>query len=110
MAAFTCQQKWTLTRRVQNFGRRWGLKIEVKHIKPVTNQGNLRAYVAVQIDEVTVHDCRLIQQPGQSAFLLGPQKRDGGRWRPVVTMAPGLRQEVQAAVLAAWQKQEVGRA
>lgn len=64
-------------------------------------QANLRAFAVVRIGEITIHDCKVIQQPGQRAYVTGPQKQVGDRWFPLVSMSSELRERVQAAVLEA---------
>ena len=78
--------------------------IIVMRVTPVSGQGNLRAFADVRVGEITVCDCRVIQQAGQVAYVAGPQKQERGRWWPLVKMSPELRERVQSAVLGAWQK------
>ncbi len=79
--------------------------ITILRVSPVSGHGNLRAFAQVRVGDIIIVDCRLIQQPGQVAYLTGPQKEESGRWWPLVKMTPALRERVQAAVLAKWQQQ-----
>lgn len=79
--------------------------IELLRVTRVGGEGNLRGYVDVRVGAVTICDCRIIQQPGQAAYVCGPQKYDGARWWPLVKLTPELRQRVQAVVLDVWQKE-----
>lgn len=76
------------------------LPIHVLSVTPA-GQPNLRAYAVVKIGDITVHDCKVIQQPGQRAYVTGPQKQVGDRWFPLVSMTSTLRERVQAEVLDA---------
>lgn len=82
--------------------------IEVIAIRPVPN-GNLRAFVSVRVGDITIHDCRIVQQPGQRPWVSLPQQeyttRDGERkFSTVIELTEPLRREVSRAVLAAWEK------
>lgn len=76
-------------------------QISVVGIRPQRNMGNLRAFVEVKIGEITIADCRIIQQPGQRAYVSGPQKQVDGRYLPLVKMTANLRERVQTVVLSA---------
>jgi len=74
--------------------------IKIVRMERLARGSNLKAFVDVKIGEITIIDCRVIQQPGQKAYLSGPQKPiEGGRWAPIVKMSAALRQCVQEAVL-----------
>lgn len=66
----------------------------------VPGQPNLRAFVEIKVGEVTICDCRIIQQPGQKAYVTGPQKQVGLTFFPLVKMTPALRDQVQGVVLS----------
>src|SRR5881409_293572 len=57
--------------------------VTVESIKPITGAGNLRAFAIVNIaDRLRVHDVRIIQQPGQEAWVSMPSRayeKDGQR-------------------------------
>jgi DNA-binding cell septation regulator SpoVG len=73
--------------------------------------GNLKALASVQIGpSLVVHKCRVIQQPGQRAWVSMPQERWEGadgqpRYTALVELSGGLRDRVAAAILAAAQRQ-----
>lgn len=75
------------------------MNIEVIRIKRM-NAGNLRALAELRVGDITICDCRIIQQPGQQAFVSGPQKKVNDRWFPLVKMSKPLRDEVENLVLA----------
>ncbi len=79
----------------------------VKSIRPIAGEGNLRAFAAVQIGPITVNSVRVIQQPGQAAYVAGPQEKDAqGHWRHLVKFTDErIKQQVRTAVLAAWKEQ-----
>lgn len=81
----------------------WG-KIEVTKFTPTPNAGNLRALATITIGPLTIHGCRIIQQPGQAAWVAMPQRQDdGGRWFPVVaTDDESVKAAVRSALLNAW--------
>ena len=75
------------------------MNIQVLRVVKVTGGGNLRAFADVRVGEITICDCKVIQQLGQRAYVTGPQKQVGERWYPLVKMSGGLRDRVQACVL-----------
>jgi DNA-binding cell septation regulator SpoVG len=81
-------------------------KIEIIKITPITTGGSLRAFVSVRIGALTVHDFRVVQQPGQHAWVSAPQKelnKDGNRkFFPVVELTEPLKKIVSDKVLEAW--------
>lgn len=82
--------------------------IEVLKIKPIA-KGSLRAFVSVKLGGVTVHDCRIVQQDGQNAWVSMPtreyQGQDGKKkYAPIVELSDTLKAEVNRVVLLAWEK------
>lgn len=67
--------------------------------------GNLKALASVQIGpSLVVHKCRVIQQPGQRAWVSMPQERwDGAdgqpRYTALVELSGGLKTRVEAVIL-----------
>jgi DNA-binding cell septation regulator SpoVG len=83
-------------------------KIEVIAISPLANAGNLKAVVSVRLGGVIIHDCKIIQQPNQHAWVSLPQReyqQDGERkYKAVVEMTEPLRRELSRIVLATWER------
>lgn len=67
----------------------------------VAGQPNLRAFAEIRVGEITICDCRIIQQPGQKAYVTGPQKQVGSNFYPIVRMSTALRDQVQSIVIQA---------
>lgn len=61
--------------------------------------GNLKAFIQIKVGEITICDCRVVQQAGQKAYVSGPQKQVNGQWVPLVKMTPALRTQVEAVIL-----------
>ena len=80
--------------------------IRVESIKPIAGPGNLRAFAVVNIsDKIRICDVRVIQQPGQKAWVSMPTRayeKDGQqKWAPTVELLDDkLKAEVRNAVLA----------
>ena len=85
----------------------WAAKLEVLDIRPVTGEGNLRAYVTVKLGRtLIVYGCRIVKEPGKRAWVSFPQVRNNDRWYAVVRSEdPRLREALTAAVLAAWDRE-----
>ena len=87
------------------------MHIVVQSITPVNDQGNLKAFVNVTVDGTTWNRCRIVQQPGQRAWLSLPQlswtdpSTGEPIYRPAMTAPKETKEEVSKAVLAAWAAQ-----
>jgi DNA-binding cell septation regulator SpoVG len=58
--------------------------LTVARIRPVTNRGNLHAFLDVRIGQLILCSLRIIQQPGQRPWVSLPQVIDAeGHYRPV---------------------------
>jgi DNA-binding cell septation regulator SpoVG len=84
-------------------------RVTVLSLRPLTGAGNLHAYADVEIDgRFVIRSCRVIQQPGQRAYVSGPQEqRDGRYWPLVIFRDPALKEAVCRAVLDAWEAQSL---
>lgn len=91
------------------------VSVEVLRIAPVHNRGNLQAFADVRVETplgtFIFRRCRVIQQPGQRAYVSLPQEewtgRDGKRgYTTLVTPPDTISEAIQEAILEAW---EVGR-
>jgi DNA-binding cell septation regulator SpoVG len=83
------------------------MNVEVVAIRPLTNSGDLRAFVSIKIDNITTHDLRIVQQPGQRVWISMPtreyRQHEQRRFSPVVELSESPKYEVSRIVLAAWQ-------
>jgi DNA-binding cell septation regulator SpoVG len=60
--------------------------LTVARIRPVTNRGNLHAFLDVRIGQLILCSLRIIQQPGQRPWVSLPQVIDAeGHYRPVAS-------------------------
>lgn len=80
-----------------------GLSVTVLAVKPVKTPGNLRAFADVQIGPLVVTGCRIVQQPGQAAWVSMPQAQaaDGRLFPCLRTDDDALRADVRERVLRA---------
>jgi DNA-binding cell septation regulator SpoVG len=86
--------------------------IEVLEVRRLTDGGNLKAFAKVKLGAVIIHSCRIIQQPGQRAWVALPQtpgrkKADGSGagWFPVIEITrKELMDQIRDAVLEAWEQ------
>lgn len=83
--------------------------IDVVSVRTMKNSsGALKAFVSVRVGGVTIHDMRVIQQDGKSAWVACPQKeipdKSGGKSKyfPIVEFTDDLKERVSDAVLAEW--------
>lgn len=84
--------------------------IEVIGIKPIMGRGNLKAFADIRIGALEIHGLRIVQQPGQRAWVSMPQaeyERDGVKcYAPMVKIHDKtLKDAVANVVLMSWQKE-----
>jgi hypothetical protein len=98
------------------YGSNLTVPIEVLKVTPIPNGGNLKAYATVRVGHWTIHGTRVVQQPGQRAWVSLPQAEgkpdsSGKRtWWAVIECADkALKQAIETAVLKAWGGVEHGR-
>ena len=86
-------------------------RVSVVRLTPTPRAGNLRALATVKIGPLVIHGCRVVQQPGQSAWVSMPTRQDdAGRWFPIVTTDDDtIKDAVKATLLAAWADWQVFR-
>ena len=88
------------------------MNVTVTKITPV-NKGNFKGFASVDIDgKLKIHSCRIIQQPGQAAWVSLPQNEwtdpEGNKkWFPVVEVPDNVKEAISAAVLRAWERGDV---
>jgi DNA-binding cell septation regulator SpoVG len=82
----------------------------VLEVRRLVGTGNLKAFAVVAVGPWTVRGCRVVQQPGQRAYVSLPQeKTTDGRFFPILqTKDANLKDAIQAAVLEAWNAFEKG--
>lgn len=64
--------------------------------------GNVRGYLSLRLGGITIHDCKVVQQPGQAAWLAMPDRkwadRDGkARYSPYVEFSDSVKEMVRSA-------------
>lgn len=86
----------------------WQGKVACTEIRPLDKGGNLKAYATITIGTgLSIYGCRVIQQPGQQAWVSLPQTKSGEKWYPVVKADDKRLQEViSQVVLEAWSAHE----
>jgi DNA-binding cell septation regulator SpoVG len=80
----------------------------VKQVHRLPGEGNLKGFAVVEIGPWTIRGCRIIQQPGQRAYVALPQEKAAdGRFFPILQTADlNLKDAIQAAVLQAWNRDQ----
>lgn len=71
----------------------------------IPNAGNLKAFASVQLGPVILDGFRVIQQPGQKAWVSVPREKgaDGNYYNRVYFEHDGDLDTVRSAVLSAWE-------
>ena len=84
--------------------------VTVDKIKRLTSNTPLKAFVSVSINgKLKIHDCRIVQQDGQDAWVSMPQGsyegQDGKKkYYPIIEVSDALKQAIQDVVLAEWRR------
>lgn len=81
------------------------MKIIIEKIKPI-DKGNLKAFVDIKLgDSIVINGCRIVQQPGQKAWVSMPQNEVEGKYYPVVKILnKTIKEEIEKAILNEWGK------
>lgn len=87
--------------------------IEVVEMKILSGNGDrrLKAFVSVKVGDWALHDWRIIQQPGQRAWVSVPQaswRDESGqvRYRALLSLPGELKQRIDVAILSAWEEEK----
>ena len=85
------------------------MNITVEAIRKLDGSGNLKAFASVNIGgKITIHSCRIIQQPGQKAWVALPQRewttqQGEKRFAPLIELPDKVKTAIQEAVLNTWE-------
>jgi DNA-binding cell septation regulator SpoVG len=80
-------------------------EVSVVRLRLVAHSGNLRAFADVRVGPLVLRSLRVIQQPGQRAYVSMPQVSDEeGHYFPLITCDDeALKTRLRETVLLAWQ-------
>jgi DNA-binding cell septation regulator SpoVG len=84
-------------------------RIQVVGVRSLEGKGNLKAFAEIQLGEtMIISGCRIIQQPGQRAYVAFPQNEANGKFYPIVTAVDKrFKEAVEQKVLAVWEAGQV---
>lgn len=86
--------------------------VTILNMKPTNKPGSLKAFVSIEIGGFKFHDCRLIQQEGQIAWVSPGQTRwtppDGGkmRYKANFEWPEAWTEAIREAIVTAYEAQE----
>jgi len=71
----------------------------------------LKAFASVQVGDWVINDWRVIQKPGQRAWVSVPQtswkdKEGKIQYRALLSIPGELKQRIEVAILSAWEKEK----
>ena len=79
-------------------------QVSVVALRPNKRPGNLKVFAQVRVGPFEIHGLKIVQQPGQRAYVQWPQVESADEWFPVLSCTDAnLKSAVNAAVLDAWQ-------
>ena len=75
------------------------------------NGGKLKAFASVKVDNIIIHDFRIVQQDGQRAWVSVPQvswKDNQGqiKYKALLDIPGELKQRIEVAILSAWEQEK----
>jgi DNA-binding cell septation regulator SpoVG len=77
--------------------------VEVLDIKQLNGNGAVRAFVDIRIGHLSINGFKIVQQPGQQAWVAPPSHKSGERWFNTVEIHDrDLKDRIRDAVLARW--------
>ena len=83
-------------------------RVDVLDVQRFSDKGNLKAFADIRLGRsVKVYGFRVVQQPGQKAWVSPPQRtwqgNDGkAKYAPIVELLGDFKEEVEQAILAAY--------
>jgi hypothetical protein len=79
-------------------------EIRLIDIREAPGATAVRAFATVQVGELTLYGCKVVQQAGQAPWVALPDRKAEGErgWFPVVKATPLLRKRIEDVVLAGW--------
>ena len=87
------------------------MNITVENIRELDGSGSLKAFASVNIGgKLKIHSCRIVQQPGQAAWVSLPQREwvdqhGQKRFAPLIELPDKVKNAIQEAVLNTWKGQ-----
>ena len=86
-------------------------EIKVVEVKSMNDGRPLKAFVSVQVGDWIIYDWRVVQQPGQRAWVSVPQvswKDNDGKvkYKALLSIPGGLKQRIEVAILSAWEREK----
>ena len=84
--------------------------ITVEKIKKLNSNTPLKGFASVNINgKIKIHDCRIVQQDGQQAWVALPQNsyegQDGKKkYYSIIEVSDALKEAIQTAILAEWRR------
>ena len=86
-------------------------EIKVIEVKAMNNDRPLKAFASVQVGDWIIYEWRIVQQPGQRAWVSVPQvswkDQDGKvKYKALLSIPGELRQRIEVAILSAWEREK----
>ena len=87
------------------------MEIRVVDLRFVDSNGPLKAFVGVRVGDWVISDWRIIQKPGQRAWVSYPQitwkDADGKvKYKSLISIPGELKQKIDIAILSAWEEEK----
>ena len=85
------------------------MNLKVLQIRHSKNNSPLKAFADVLVSDIEIRDFRIIQHPGDKAYVAVPQtswRGQGGKiqYKTLITMSDELKWQIESAILAEYQR------
>jgi len=89
------------------------MEVKILDIRLQNNGKPLKAFVDIQFCGMEIRDFRVIQQPGQKAYVVAPQTAWKGQqgkpnFKPIISMPDAIKWQIESAILAEYQRAKEG--
>jgi len=86
-------------------------EIKVIEIRFINGDTPLKAFVGVQIGDWTILDWRIVQKPGQRAWVSTPQiswidADKQKKYKSLISVPAELKQKIDLKILSAWEEEK----
>jgi len=89
------------------------MEVKILDVRLQNNGKPLKAFVDIEFNGLVIRDFRIIQQPGQKAYIVSPQTTWKGpqgksNFKSIISMPNDIKWQVESAILTEFQKAKEG--
>ena len=89
------------------------MEVKILDVRLQNNGKPLKAFADINLDGLVIRDFRIIQQPGQKAYVVAPQTAWKGQqgkpnFKPIISMPNAVKWQIESAILTEYQRAKEG--